>query len=119
MLIIRHEQLKELQAYSLYGFEMRVIGHLRETFPEAVAGVSDERLLCQLRDHILLAARYGFGTERQIVAFIDSKYLLGDTFENDIQHGGLAQMLNDTVLVANEKMTILMAAACTRLKSNE
>lgn len=87
MLIIRQEQLEVLRQYTNRQFEEKVIDFLRHHFDDAREESRDE-LSSPVRKWIANARSYQFMTERQIMIYVTTVWLLGSHFDtqfSDVQ----------------------------------
>jgi len=94
VLKIRPEQAEAFGRDAMTDFESRAVAHLRRKLPDLTEGLSDEQLRVRVKSCVPRAARYDLVTERQIICFVDTSYLLGEQFDTDPRHADVAEVLN-------------------------
>ena len=111
MLTISNSQQDQLQASLLGDFCDRAVSHLRRIFPEATRSLDATELRQLVSDAIKRSARYGFRTEREVVAFADAMVLLGSGFDEDPRYPWALEILNKIDWTPEYKARLLVETA--------
>jgi hypothetical protein len=78
---LRDEHVRALASVSLENFEIRGAAFLRELLANQTA--SDAELRARIRNSIPRAAEYRLTSERQVIAFAATTYLVGNRFDTE------------------------------------
>jgi len=81
MFQLRDGHLCAFNSAAMDNFEQRGVRHLRRRLPRATSAFSDEELRLRVRDGIRRARPYGLTTERQVMCFVDTGFLIGEDFD--------------------------------------
>ncbi|RLC19832.1 MAG: hypothetical protein DRI57_06240 [Deltaproteobacteria bacterium] len=82
MIVIRKEQMDVFSQESLDRFEEEVIDFLQDQFPDAKEE-SREELNPAVHEQVKKAKSYGLETERQVVTYVTTAWLMGREFDSD------------------------------------
>ena len=82
-------------------FEMRLVGLIRECYPQQCAALDDGQLRAAIAPQIARAKGYGLTDERSVATFVNAAWLLGDRFDERIP--AMAQVLRAPDLNAKTK----------------
>ena len=98
--------------HAFNAFAPDAIEHLRTELRELTAELSDQELLSRVRACIPVAAHYGLSESREVMAFVDATYLLGDArFDIDPDYWWAPEILNCPYLTPMQKATQLLDSA--------
>jgi hypothetical protein len=99
LLTVNDEQMQVFARREMERFEERVIAHLREHFPDRMAGVSPQNARELVRHCVERARRHGIESERDIVLFANVVVALGPRFEQERRYKWAAEALTDEFIV--------------------
>ena len=108
---LRDEHMRAFQAVAEDNFEQRAVLHLRTYLPEPAAASSDDELRGRVRSGEARARHYGFRSERQIMCFVDTMFLLGPRFDASPQHAWARQILNNDKATPDQRAGTLLDQA--------
>jgi hypothetical protein len=111
MLKIRDEHMQAFQAQTMSGFEERGVRHLRTHLPEQTAPFSDNDLRVRIQTGGARARTYGFLSERQIMSFVDTSFLIGPDFDHDRRYPWAQEILLNRALPPNRRAGTLLGNA--------
>jgi hypothetical protein len=98
MLKIRREQEAAMDEVAVRNFENRAIEHIRGAFPKHCSFLKGEEQQREVvRYGFERAKRYDLTTEENVLLFIDLMFLLGRSFDTDVQLPWASEILNDQV----------------------
>jgi hypothetical protein len=80
-MIVRHEQMNELQRQAERKFQNRLMAHLREMYPERLADQDDDDLREFCREGIVRARDLGIRAEYDVSRFLEYRVFLGESFD--------------------------------------
>ncbi len=83
---LRDEHVRGMQQVAEDNFVGRAVQHLRQTFPNTTAPQPDGDLSERVRRGIARAKPYGLTSEKQVMCFLDSGMILGETFDTNPDH---------------------------------
>lgn len=86
MLIVRDDQMKELEAGMMRAFEAEMFAHCKDFSPRLCKVIGDDQLRVALREAIQRAAGYQFTNRGPIRLFIEMMFLRGSAFDTDPQY---------------------------------
>ena len=89
----------------LSDFASRMVGLLREQFPEQTAALRNDQLAAPIPDLVARAASYGLVDEHSAAIFVLNTWLLGPDFDQRIP--ALQQILSSTQLSPGTKADAL------------
>ena len=98
-------------------FASRMVGILREQFPEQTAAFSNDQLAAPIPDLVARAAGYGLVDEQSAAIFVLNTWLLGPDFDQRIP--GLQQILGATQLSPGTKADALTNFSVTVFRELE
>lgn len=101
---------EDLDAARPDSFLAHAVAYLRETFPQATTGATDDALIAQVLDGCDRAARYGLDTELEAMGFVDLQFRLGPAFDEDPAMPWAAEVLADDDLSPEAKVATLQNA---------
>jgi hypothetical protein len=106
MLLIKSEQMKVLEQYTLCRFEDEMIAHGKEFAPRLSEQLGDDQLRVAVHSIIKRAMDYGFTNRGPIRLCIEMMFLFGSGFDSDVQYEKAGAYLRDTgdQMVRAEKM---------------
>jgi len=99
LLTLHDEQMAVFARREMERFEERVISHLREYFPDRMAGVSAQNARELVGYCVQRARHYGIESERDIVLFASVVVALGPRFEHERRYRWAAEALSDEFIV--------------------
>jgi hypothetical protein len=109
MIAIRSDQMNAFEKEAMDKFVARAIAHLRRSLAELTKGQSDEALGLRVRSSVERARSYGLTTEQEVIAFLDTSFLLGDeSFDSNPAHAWAAELLIDDEYTPREKAALLL-----------
>jgi len=111
MLKIRDEHMQAFQAQTRTQFEERGVRHLRTHLPEQTAPFSDKDLRTRIQTGGVRARTYGFRSERQIMSFVDTSFLIGPDFDHDRRYPWAQEILLNRAIPANRRAGTLLGNA--------
>jgi hypothetical protein len=76
-------------------FAERLMAHVRKVFPDECAKLGEPALRQRVEAGIARAEEHGFTAERDVVRFVDVRFLLGDEFEARSRTSWAAAILED------------------------
>ena len=79
---VSHKQMETIKKSQQKKFEERLTTFLKKTFPDART-TSKDKLLLQVCKQLENAREYHLETERQIVTYITTAWLLGEKFDKE------------------------------------
>jgi hypothetical protein len=97
------------EGLSLDNFVERGLLHLREYLPNQTKACSDDQLRQRIRSCVERARPYGLTSERQVMVFTDSTFLLGEYFDTDQRRRWPSVLLNNRNLAGDSKATWLIS----------
>lgn len=80
-MIIRPEQMRELDKSMNGAFETRALAHLRQTFPQFAASMGHQRLLELIRRGTIAACGFGVKIETDVLRYLEFEVLYGTGFD--------------------------------------
>jgi len=98
MFTIRNEQMQAFSEAATKNFEVRMVAHLRQFFPERCAPMGEEEVRQEIRCGIERAATYGIVAERDVCHYIKLMFGLGRDFDRDSKLPWAQNVLTDKVL---------------------
>ncbi len=110
MMRISPAQMEAFRRQAISDFEMRATQHLRQSLEELTRNESDEQLVVRIRHSLTLARKHGMSSEMQVMAYVDTSYYIGESFEMDPKHEWSRQVMESTVS-PDEKAIILVWTA--------
>lgn len=106
-LVLRDEQLRQLERGTRRVFRQRLVEHVERVFPdlcrELGAGEVRRRVA---RGHRRAVARE-ISRERNVALFVDLFFGLGPEVESNAEHAWVAALLDDPALSEDGKMTLI------------
>ena len=111
MLKIGDDHMKAFQKQTADQFVERGVKHLRTHLPEQTALFTDDDLRARIRAGNVRARTYGFISERQIMAFVDTGFLIGPDFDKDRRYPWALEILLNRVVPANHRASTLLGNA--------
>jgi hypothetical protein len=107
MLIIRKEQIKVFEEYTLQRYKARILVHLMEIWPERCRELGEEYVRESIEKGIKSATSYGITAENDVVGYIDLMYVLSMDFDADPTMHWAASILQDQDLLPHKKIEML------------
>ena len=104
MLTIREEQMEVFRQAARPRFVERMMEHLRVTYTEQTAQVSDPALQADVENGIECASGYGIETKYEIQQFLECRIELGPDFDTAPETAWAGEILHDGQMSAEEKM---------------
>lgn len=83
MFQLRDEHIRAFQSVAVDNFEERAVRHLRKHLPDRTSQLTDDDLRRRVHRGMDRAKTYGFATEREIMCFVDTSFLLGEYFDTE------------------------------------
>ncbi len=108
MFQLRDDHLRAMGQVAEDNFVTRAVAHLRSTYPETTKPMSDEDLSGRVRRGRQRAAVYGLSSEKQVMCFLDSGVILGETFDVNPAHAWTRPILTDPQKSADERAGTLL-----------
>lgn len=108
---LRDEHVAAMGQVAEENFFDRGAIHLRKTFPDTTAGMSDEELRERVRNGRNRAAPYGLRSEKQVMWFVDSAMILGETFDTGEVHPWARAILIDPARSADDRGRTVLETA--------
>jgi len=108
---LRDDHLNAFRQTAATGFEDRAVGHLRQELPTQTAPFSDGDLRQRVRSCVVRCRAYALTSERQIIRFVDTSYLIGEFFDSDPQQSWTRDVLQARDLSPDERSALLLTAA--------
>jgi hypothetical protein len=115
MLVIRKNQMETMQHETMKVFELRVLEHLRQFFPEECRRAGDERTRAAIRQGIRRAETYGIEMQRHVAVYIDLSAALGLDFDSSRRYPWAKEILGDESRSAAMKIQALVRHAKNHL----
>lgn len=100
MLTISSSQMAEFERRETHRFEQRLMAHLSQHFPAAVAALGDAALLPAVRHLIARAQYHGIEIERDVVVYAGVGMVLGLRFDEDPALEWVPELLADPFIVS-------------------
>jgi hypothetical protein len=82
MFQLRDEHHQAFASATMAAFDRRAVAHVRANFPEQSSTLSDQEIRIRVRDGMRRAKVYGLESERQIMCFVDTGFLIGPDFDS-------------------------------------
>ena len=111
MLKISQDHMTAFRAQTTDQFVERGVKHLRTHLPEQTDLFSDDDLRARIRAANVRARTYGFRSERHIMAFVDTGFLIGPNFETDKRYPWASAILANRAMPANQRAGMLLGNA--------
>lgn len=112
MMRISPAQMDAFRRQAMANFEDRAVDHLRRKLADPTEGMSDDQLRQRVRSCVPRARTYGFTSERQIIAFVDATYYLGERFDTDPRYAEVVALIRDESIDPDTRAgTLLMLAS--------
>jgi hypothetical protein len=111
---IRPEQYEAFRQVKLKDFEGRAVAHLRRHLAQETAPFSDDDLCRRVRECIPRAELYRLTSERQVISFVNTTYLIGEEFDADRKHSDVLDVLKDAELDADQRAGTMLDIAYRR-----
>jgi hypothetical protein len=111
MFELREGHLDGFRRVAAANFEDRGLAHVRTYLGPQSAPFSDDEIRERIRASIARGAQYGLASERQIIRFVDTTYLLGENFDTDPAQSWTLEILRDGELSADERSALLLTVA--------
>lgn len=86
MFQLRDQHVRGMEQVAEDNFVGRAVRHLRQTFPNTTAPQPDGNLSERVKRGIARAKPYGLTSEKQVMCFLDSGMILGETFDTHPDH---------------------------------
>ena len=93
-MVIRQEQMNELQRHAERMFQDRLMAHLREMYPERLEDKDDDELREFCQKGIARAGDLGVRTEYDVARFLEYRVFLGESFDQARGPGWLMAILH-------------------------
>jgi len=106
MLSIRKQQVDTLVEDLVAKFVRRMAEHVRNTYPEQAAAMTQEKLQAFVSDVIEQAETEGIDTEDEVQVYLDHALVLGQDFNT--KYDWAAEALEDLELSGEEKIELLV-----------
>ncbi len=106
-MLIRQEQMRTLEASVLETFRLKLLTHLRETFPEETKDVSDAALFAIIDAEVKRGAAYNITTQRAIMLFTDLRFFRTPHFEQAADMEWAKKILENKELEGEVKMRLI------------
>jgi hypothetical protein len=120
MLTIRKEQMEALRRPRLERLYLDLIVHIRTSFAEQSAGMSDEELQQHIRKAVGRASQYQLRSERALYKFVSLSMLYGTDFDQAETTKWMRAILTDAEISSpNRRMDLLYDEVIRRLKLDE
>ena len=117
-MIIRPEQMEVFQQQIVKEFERLALDHLRTELTEITDDLTDQELCARIRDCVPRAELYGLEDQDELLAFIDSTYLLDDlAFDTNPSFPWAQRILKNKYLDSQEKADELLDRAFSEHQS--
>jgi hypothetical protein len=111
-MLIRHAQLAAFSSSVSERYRLRVIGHIREFFPEECEALGEEGTDELVRYGCMKASAHGFVSGRDVCRYIILMVAFGRDFDRAPEHPWAATILNDEASIGSpERMQRLYSAA--------
>lgn len=107
MLIIRKEQMEALRTSMSRRFEQRMLEHIKNTFPDRIKQVSDEKIRTVIQDSIKKAESYTIEYEDDIRRFIEYLIIYGTQLDTKPETRWIGEILKRTDLTGTAKMDLI------------
>ena len=111
MFQLREEHHQAFQQATWDAFERRAIAHVRANFPDQASNRSDAQLQARIRSEYRRAQQYGFQSERQIMCFIDTGFLIGLDFDSRQETSWTQTILRYPDFSTDQRAEVLLAGA--------
>lgn len=105
VLLIRHTQIDVLRQSLIRDFERRSLENLRLSFPEKLAGSSDDDLIAMIRAGMVNAGNYGIMNEADLTRYFE--YMVEYGVDFDTASGWAPAILLSSWTTGSEKMNEL------------
>lgn len=118
-MIVRQEQLRQIERQHTDQFESDAMALLREEFPERCSAISDEDLLVSIRAAKTRAQKdYAITEEDALLKFVYLSWLLGEDFDCIPLHSWIRDILRHR-RPASERMEIIMSGVIHHLDAED
>ena len=107
MLILRKEQMNVLRAYMSEQFEQRMTNHIRETFPDRIKDIPDERIRVVVQNSMKKAESFGIEYEDDIRRFIEFLIIYGIQLDVRQETQWIGDILRRNDLDGTAKMDLI------------
>ncbi len=107
MLILRKEQIDALKAAMRRRFEIRMVEHIRQTFPDHTKNVSDEKIHYAVQEITRKAEGFGIEFEDDIRRFIEYIVIYGTQLDVKEETLWMANILRCDNLNGTTKMDMI------------
>jgi hypothetical protein len=109
MFQLRDEHMRGFEGAAGSAFEERAVRHIRKHLPRETATMTDSDLRERVRRGSDRAKTYGFETEREIMCFVDTGFLLGERFDSEVSW--TQAFLRETCVSSNQRAHRLLSEA--------
>jgi len=116
MFQLRDEHQEAFEAAALAGFERRAVAHVRANFPDESSKLTDHEIRASARDGLRRSKAYGFETERQVMRFVDTGFLIGPDFDTREDAAWTRMILNSVEDPVEQRSRWLLACAQRAVK---
>lgn len=111
MIQLNESQMRAFCGVAIENFVERGLRHLRSCLPDRTLAYSDDQLRQRLRNCLDRAQHYSLFTERQVIAFTDVTFLLGEFFDTDRRFPWPAALLQSPNVDGDAKARSLLSLA--------
>jgi hypothetical protein len=96
--------MESLKADRRAQFEEGVAAHLERAYPEEVWDAAPEDLRARVHESVEKALSYGIDIEKDVSAYVDITFELGESFDTDPEQEWAGKILRDETLSGTEKI---------------
>lgn len=114
-MIVRKNQMDAMRQDMLQDFEDRTFEHLKEFVPGKLKKLGEEGTREQIRAGISRADEYDIVREREVVKFIDLKFVIHQEFDTHPELPWVQAILNDRSLDGEQKIAKIHEELPSRL----
>lgn len=95
-MVIRTEQMVQMEKYAERAFESEMANHLREFAPARTQSMGDESLKTMVRAGLSKARGHGFTVRGSVRLYLDLMCVFGSDFDTDPQYPWAAEVHNES-----------------------
>lgn len=115
MLVIRESQMAALGRSFVDQFAGKALAHVKEFFPQQIAGMGDTESLKVVHYGLQRARNYGLETESDQLRFLNVMFTLGRDFDSGQAHAWVRPILTNPAFRPAARMNVLMEELFARL----
>ena len=114
MLIMRHQHMEAFSRTAVESFEDRMVARLGIRFPAECEELGDEGVRERIRDGMERSTQYEIRTERDVAHFIRLMFGIRPDFDTSRKTAWAKEILKDTQLPANQRLSTIGKTARTK-----